>query len=216
MMKLIGGTACLFGLLVGAADEDRPKDSRPDGKPSTERREVGKFTSKGEILVRRGKEGAWENVPTGDIVRTAEPLVSLPGSRSELRLNTGVGLVLWGALPEMQLPFPLLESAAILHQAPRDLDADLTLHRGRLYLSNQKAKGPARVRLRFWKSEAWDITLDEPGAMVGVELFSGYPPEVKFSTGEEPVVAFVLYVAKGSTQVKVGVHTFSDLKSPPG
>ena len=152
----------------------------------TERREAGKFTSKGEILVRRGKDGDWENISAGGIVRTAEPLVSLPGSRSEVRLNSGVGLLLWGALPEMQLPFPLLESAATLHPAPRDLDADLTLQRGRVYLSNRKEKGPARVRLRFWKGESWDITLDEPGAMVGAELFSGYPPDTKFSTGEEP------------------------------
>ena len=52
MMKLIGATACLLGLLVGSADEDKPKDPRPDGKPSTEQREAGKFISKGEILVR--------------------------------------------------------------------------------------------------------------------------------------------------------------------
>src|SRR5437764_9888048 len=114
MMKLIAGTACLLCLLGG--DEDKPKDPRPDGKPSTERREAGKFTSKGEILVRRGKDGDWENISAGGIVRTAEPLVSLPGSRSEVRLNSGVGLLLWGAVPELQLPFTLLESAVTLHQ----------------------------------------------------------------------------------------------------
>lgn len=216
MMKLISGTACLLCLLAGSADEDKPKDPRPDGKPSTERREVGKFTSKGESLVRRGKDGDWVSVPAGGIVRTAEPLLSLPGNRSDLRLNSGVNLRLWGALPELQLPFPLLESAVTLHHAPRGLDADLTLQRGRIYLSNSKEKGPVRVRLRFWRGETWDVTLDEPGTVVGAELFSGYPPDTKFSTGEEPVVAFVLYVAKGSTGVKVGFHTFTDLKPPPG
>lgn len=221
------GATCLFWLLAATflsgpslpamgtqQEKDSPAAPTRNDKPSTERREAGKFTSKGESLVRRTKDGAWERVPINGSVSTGEPLVSLPGYRSELRLNSDVNLLLWGSVPELRLP--LLESAVTLHRAPTDLDADLTLQRGRVYLTNRKEKGSARVRLRFWKEEVWDVTLDEPGGMIGAELFSGYPPDGKFSSGAEPVVVFVLYVAKGKAEVKAGFNTFGDLKAPPG
>src|SRR5262245_5622125 len=181
MLNLIGAAACLLPFLGSQADKD---------KPSTERREAGTLTSKGELLVRPSKDGGWERISAGGTVRTSEALVSLPGSRSELRLANGVNLLLWGAQPEMELPFPLLESAVTLHHPPTGLDGDLTLHRGRVYLTNRKEKGAAQVRLRFWKGETWDVTLEEPDTRVGAELFSGYPPNGTFSSGEEPVVAF--------------------------
>ena len=46
-------------------------------------------------------------IPVDGTVQTGEALVSLPGYKSELRLGSGVGLLLWGALPEMGLPPPL-------------------------------------------------------------------------------------------------------------
>src|SRR5205807_149603 len=82
--------------------------------------------------------------------------------------------------------------------------------------TNKKDKGPARVRLRFWREEVWDITLEEPDSTVGVELWSVYPPDMRFSGGEEPIVQLVLYVAGGTAQVQINYSTFGDLKAPPG
>ena len=59
------------------------------------------------------------------LVRTAEPLLSLPGSRSDLRLNGGVDLRLWGALPELRLPFPLLESYSFTFQSGEQVEYEM-------------------------------------------------------------------------------------------
>src|SRR5207302_1523763 len=104
-------------------------------KPNDERKEVGRFFSTGAVLARQGKDGEWLRVPVDSTVRTGEALVSLPSYKSELRLDSGVRLRLWGALsPEMRLPFPLQESAVTLHKPPTGLDVDLSLQRGRIYL----------------------------------------------------------------------------------
>src|SRR5262245_39101015 len=105
---------CLAGLLAVTLHSSRAAEPPRNDKPSTERREVGKFTSKGEILIRRSKDGEWERIPVNGLVHTGEPLVSLPGCKSEVDLTSGVRLLLWGSVPELRLPLPLLESAVTL------------------------------------------------------------------------------------------------------
>jgi len=218
LFLLLATTTFLSGRALPAMgtrqEKDPPAATRND-KPSTERREVGKFTSKAEILVRPTKDGSWERVPINGSVSTGEPLVSLPGYRSELRLNSDVNLLLWGNVPELRLP--LLESAVTLHRAPTDLDADLTLQRGRIFLTNRKQKGAARVRVRLWREEVWDVTLEEPNTTVGIEFISTYHNPnltIKFQSGEEPLAVLVLHVTKGRAQVKVNYDTFA-LQAPP-
>ncbi|HKB41999.1 MAG TPA: hypothetical protein VKD72_36565, partial [Gemmataceae bacterium] len=209
-------------------DKDNPKNPdkgtidfpKPIDKPNDDPKAAGRFVSKGEALVHQTKEGEWERIPSDGTVSTGEPLVSLPGYKSELRLNSGIRLLLWGTLPEIPLRTPLLESAVTLHGAASGLDADLTLLRGRIYLTNRKEKGPARVRVRFWREEVWDVTLEEPDTTAGLEFFSTYyNPDprlnIKFRSGEEPLAVLVLHVTKGRAQVKVNYDTFP-LQAPPG
>jgi len=190
------------------------------GKPNNDpTKEVGRFVSRGEALVYQTKDGKWERVPLNGPVFTGKSLVSLPGYKSELRLKSGVNLLLWGALPELPLRLPLMESAVILHNAPTGLDADLTLQRGRIFLTNRKEKGPARVRVRFWREEVWDVTLEEPDTTAGIEFVSTYynsnaNQTIKFRSGEEPLAVLVLHVIKGRAQVKVNYDTFA-LQAPP-
>src|SRR5262249_23510683 len=87
------------------------------------------------------------------VVHTGSALVSLPGYRSEVRLKSGVYLLLWGNVREFSPEPPVLESSVTLHspddKADPKIDADFTLHHGRVIISNHKSKGEARVRLRF-------------------------------------------------------------------
>src|SRR2546429_5348171 len=54
----------------------------------------------------------------------------------------------------------LFPYTTLFRSASGALDADFTLHRGRVYLTNRKDKGPAHVRVRFWRDE------DVGGALV--------------------------------------------------
>jgi hypothetical protein len=197
-------------------------------QPSTERREAGKYVGAANanpsILVRRKKDKdreVWRRVPkvpTPDdspLVYTSETLVSLPGYASEVLFNNRVRLQLWGSLPEFtRIPF-LLESAVTPHYNP-NFDLDLTLERGRIFLSNQKEKGPARVRLRFQR-EIWDLTLEEPDSEVAIDLNRNYNRDIDFHEGEEPKVELYLYVARGKVGLRVdSYHEFPNLTEPPG
>jgi hypothetical protein len=182
---------------------------------------VGKFVAERAptVLVqhRQTPEGAWQRVPPGDPVWTTDRLVSLPGYASELRLSSGVHLLLRGQVREFSLNEVmdyLLDSAVVLHQT-KDFDADLTLQRGRLYLSNHKEKGPAKVRLRFDR-EVWDLTLDEPGTEVGVDLLRLYTRDIEYHRGEEPRADLFLCVLRGKAGVKIDTYHFSNLQEPPG
>jgi hypothetical protein len=193
----------------------------PMGKPNMEQHPAGKFVSKGEVLVRQAREGGdWQRVAINTDVSTGQTLVSLPSYKSEIRTNKGVRLLLWGNLPEF-FPQPLLESAVVLHHNP-EVDLELTLKRGRIYLTNEKDKGPAHVRLRFWREEVLDFTLEDPSTTVAVELQSAYLPVLRPLEGEEPLVAVFLYIARGQAQLKVlgrdgaVYRTHGDLKGPPG
>src|SRR5262245_55668376 len=106
-----------------------------------------------------------------------------------------------------------MESAVTLHQTS-ERDVDLTVHRGRIYLANDKAKGAANARLRF-RDQVWDLTLEEPGATVGFEvmpvILSG-----EQTREEEPVVHVTLYVLKGKAALKADNRTYGDLSGPTG
>ena len=186
----------------------------PMGKPSMARHPAGRFVSPGEVLVHQERDGGWQRVAIKTDVFTGENLVSLPSYKSEIRTNKGVRLLLWGNLPEF-FPQPLLESAVVLHHNP-EVDLELTLKRGRIYLTSDKDKGPAQVRLRFWNEEVWDLTLEEPGTSIAIELQSAYLPQLKPLEGEEPLVAVFLYVVNGQALLKTEYRTFGDLKGPPG
>jgi hypothetical protein len=143
--------------------------------------------------------------------------VSLPGYVSEVQLDSGVHLLLRGHVREFSLFRDmdyLQESALGLHKN-KDVDADLTLQTGRLYLSNHKKDGPVVVRLRFDK-KVWDVTLSEPGTEVVVDLLKRYRGDVDYAKGEGPVVTLHLFVLQGKAGLAAGDHHYPDLSAPPG
>src|SRR5262249_45967396 len=97
----------------------------------------------------------------------------------------------------------LAESAVQLHKNDK-FDLDLTLLRGRIYLRNRKDKGPLKVRLRF-ESEVWDMTLEEPGTEVGLDLFKLYTADINYSD-EEPRANLALCLFDGELELKVDAY----------
>jgi hypothetical protein len=201
---------------VAGADKDKgtlEPAGKPPEHPSTEVQEVGKFISKDNVLVRRVQEGkTWQRVKPESRISTGQPLVSLPGYTSELRLDSGVSLLLWGNVPEF-LEAPILESAVVLHHNPK-FDLELTLDRGRVYITNRKESGKAMVRLRFQK-EIWDLTLQEPGTEIVVEFLKQYTRGIDYHNGEEPMMELYLCVKKGRAGLKADYDEFPNLEAPP-
>src|SRR5207248_5387736 len=82
--------------------------------------------------------------------------------------------------------------------------------------STRKAKGPATVRLRFHK-EVWDVTLQEPGCELSVDLFTHYTSDINYRAGEDPHAELYLWLIKGEAEVKVESYLESrGLEAPPG
>jgi hypothetical protein len=127
------------------------------------------------LLARRGPAYPWAALRPNTPVLTAQTLLSLPGYRSEIVLDKGVQLTLWGNVPQFcAVPPLLLESVVMLHE-PRDgADLDLTLEWGRIKLANRKDKGPAHVRLHFQR-EVWDLTLPSSDSEACAELWATLP-----------------------------------------
>ncbi len=164
-------------------------DPKPDGpKPievvyapaSTNEVGVGQYVLPGikapaVLLQMKSEKAGWTRLADKDVT-SGRPLLSLPGDKNAIRLNSGVEFTLWGNLFELTSNPILAESRAVLH-ANDLLDADVTLQRGRIVLRNEK-KGQqnALVRVRFnnpsLPGEAhFDITL-HGGAAVVLERFS--------------------------------------------
>jgi hypothetical protein len=209
---------------------DRPKTQPPKGgaargkkeaprrpapavpPPSTER--VVLATYRGPhadlpgVLLRRPARATgpdrWEKVARGAPVRSTDTLLSLPGFTAVVQTSSGLSLLLRGEVPAFALGLPqefLLESAVILH-ASKDVDLDLTLLRGRIFLTNRKTRGPARVRLRL-DDDSWDVTLAEPGAEVGVDYFALDPTFVNYRLGAPPRSLAYLALLSGEATVAV-------------
>jgi hypothetical protein len=178
--------------------------------PSKVQKVAGRYVSgmvPSVLLQRGGDQEPWQRVVRDTPITTAERLVSLPGYRSELRLNSGLQLVLWGDLPDPSSPVIMLESAVVLHANP-GMDLDLTLERGRIDILNYKPEGAARVRVRFY-DEVWDLTLLDPGTEVAMEI--GGWPDVGFSKepgkGEAPRADLGLFVLQGQADLKIRYDT---------
>jgi hypothetical protein len=208
-------------LLATVAAGEGPKV----GLPSKERAPVGKCSGElgPSVLVCNKGEGGdgWRRLAPADAVYTSDTLMSLPGYASEVRLNSGVRLVLRGLVPEFwrdPVQVGLLETAIVLHQTA-DFDADLTLDRGRLYITNTKGSGPASVRLRFGKdgAEVWDITLHEPETEVGIDLPKTFVKDVA-DEGVGPKMRLFFQVLRGRAGARLNKElvTHANLLPPPG
>ncbi|MBM4071512.1 MAG: hypothetical protein FJ271_21645 [Planctomycetes bacterium] len=172
----------------GKIDDKKPPDKEEVTAPTrlplepanNEPLVVGKFlplqNNNPSILLQLQKDKDWKRLGLNKPdVYSGRPLVSLPGAKSQIQMESGVRLTLWGYLPELWPVPPLLESRAQLHQ-PKRFDLDMTLSRGRIALLNTRTDRPVRVRLRFEnpthpeaKEEHFDITVHEKGSEVVVD-----------------------------------------------
>jgi len=193
----------------------KPQDIHklPDNQPSKQRRDLGKFVASDvpapSILLQRqpGKE-QWLRVKPDAAIAANDPLVSLPGYRSEIHLDTAVSVTLWGNLPDFTA-LPALESSAVLHVPPDGFDLDITLKQGLVVVANRKPAAKARARVRFLE-ERWDLILDE-GSAVALNLFGTYTGSIPFKSEgppEAPLAIFELFALKGDTSVKIDYEEF--------
>lgn len=174
--------------------------------PSMARVEAATYTGAGAslptyLLARKVDETKWVKVEPKSRVQTSDTLMALPGFVAHLKGRTGAGadLYLRGSLPEFNLVpsmRSLLESVVVLHEN-KNFDLDLTLVRGRIFIRNQRRDDKAcKVRLRF-DDETWDLTLDEEGDEIGVDLYREYTPLNNPRKGEKPVTTCTLAILKG-------------------
>ncbi len=203
--------------------EPPPRIGRRAPPPRTERIHIGVYQLSDRIptaLVTRARQAgdaSYKRLMPGAAVYSSESLMSLPGYTSQIDTKTGVSLTMRGNLPEFSinpLMDSLLEAEVVLHAAPEGIDLDLTLDRGRIYLTSLKENKDAVVRLRFLE-QVWDVTLKE-GAEVGVDLIKKYPTDVNYLK-EEPWASVAFCVLQGKVDVTInGYPKPTKLEAPPG
>lgn len=112
-------------------------------------------------------------------------------------------------------PYPVFESAVILHDTP--LDLDFTLDRGRVDVSNIARAGEAKIKVRIQK-QVWELTLGEK-AKVAFELFGRWPAGMRFSktpkSDEAPTIDVVMVVKEGEVSLKANGKQFA-MSAPVG
>jgi len=175
-----------------------PKPVKRPEKPSEDRRavvKVGSGVAPGVLLKRDATSGAWKSLKRGEQVSSRDLLVSLPGVKSDLRVDNGPTLTLWGSTYEYLSPF--LESAVVLYAPPEGFDADFALDRGAVLITNQEKN--AQVRIRFFR-ETWDVTLEAPETEVGVAFLGRHI--APYGSGEPPRVDGFLVVRKGKASLR--------------
>jgi hypothetical protein len=203
---------------VAKPKTDTIRESAPPAPPPQPvRKAIGRYVAETipTILLRRNKvDEPWERLVRENRIYTADRLVSLPGYRSEIRLDNDVRLVLWGDMPDSSTRILMLESAVLLHNSP-DADLDLTLDTGRIAISNHKPEGTARVRVRF-HDQVWDLTL-ESRTEVAMELLS--LPDIGFNRDPAktagPIAGLGLFVLQGQANLKIRYDTYL-VREPTG
>jgi pSer/pThr/pTyr-binding forkhead associated (FHA) protein len=172
--------------------------------PSEEVKEIGTYVALDgwvSVLLQRQSQAypwayPWAILRPEGRVSTAQTLVSLPGYRSLLVLDSGVHLTLWGDLPEFSASPPVLESVVMLQVPAAGTDLDFTLDRGRVHLANRKKPAaPARVRVRFQR-EVWDLELPDQDSEACLELW-GLPQREAGSGQAGPPTCLGLFTNKG-------------------
>jgi hypothetical protein len=179
----------------------------PDGElvpaappPKVDKGQAGRVERPGSVVVLvKAEDGdAWKRANTTDpTIPMSQRVLSLPGYRSGVKLDSGVQVDLWGNLPEL-LPSPLLESEVTFHVPYDGFDADLTFHTGRVYLTAKKPGG-GKARLRF-ADQVWDVTLPDEKTDVAFETVLS---PVRGAATEPPRVSGVLAVLSGTAGLKV-------------
>lgn len=179
-----------------------PVDLLPNPQPpKNDPVNVSRFELSDRILLVKHDQKWLRILPKMPEVATGEQLLALPGYHIPITLDSGIQLELWGNLPEHN-PVPLLESSVTLHMPYDGFDADMTLHAGRIYLSNKKPTSTV-ARVRFGE-EIWDVTFLDAATEVVIESTRRIIPgmTVEVDPSEKPQTTLQLAVLKGTARLK--------------
>jgi hypothetical protein len=208
----------VMGLCLGVLAGVGPARAAEKASREEPRVAVGKSLAPAGTLLERTAPGKpWRIVVPKGEVSSGDLLLAMPLSRAVVEAKDGAAqLLFWGNLPQVS-PFPILESAVVLHPA-KNASLDFTPQRGRVVVSNQKRKEPVRVRVRL-PDEVWSLTLVDPETEVALETYGRWPRGVPFSadpkSADAPTLDVSLLVLKGSAELDTGRRKLG-LSAPPG
>jgi hypothetical protein len=202
--------------------EDGAAEVRRPAAPSKERMLVANYLGAPSGLpagLATLPEGGdkWQRFGTsGATVFSSDPVLALPGFAGVVRTKSGVDVTLRGHLRDFTIApvmHFLMDSAVVFH-ASKEFDLDLTLLRGRIFITSRKDKGAAKVRLRFDK-EVWDLTLAGRGDEVAVDLTRAYSAVINYRAGEEPRAQCFLALLRGEADLKIDAFQTHSLEAEP-
>jgi hypothetical protein len=202
---LLLGLLTAVGVSPGVRAADEPKHSC-----------AGTCASEtGTLLRRDAPRQPWHIITHKEELRAGDLI--LGGGGAAIDASGGaVRLAFLGDLAELS-PYPVRECAVVLREEA-DTDLAFTLDRGRVNVINRKEKGPAHVRVHV-RQDTWDLTLQEPGASIALELYGRWPAGTVFTKNpgpkDAPVANLVFLVLRGDVLLKHDVHTHA-LTAPPG
>jgi hypothetical protein len=187
------------------------------GKPTNDadRGTVAKCVTVTGTIVRREQAGKpWQVVAKDEALHVGDLLIGLPGAA----LQSSDGKVRLAFRPDLTgtAPLPIIETAVILHDAKDGLS--FTLDRGRVALTNTAKEGAARVQLRI-RDKSGAITLKEPGASLGIDLYGRWPAGTRFTKDpgltDVPAMNLIFLVLHGEVDLKGDRLQFA-LTAPKG
>jgi hypothetical protein len=172
---------------------------------------VGQAGAIGALLHR--DNSMWRLITPAADIYSDDLIVAVPAGAITSK-SRNVRLTLLSDLARTS-PYPVYESAVVLHNT--ELDLDFTLDRGRVDVTNVARMGEAKIRVRFQK-QVWDLTLGEK-AKVAFELFGRWPAGMHFSNtpkpDETPTLDLVMVVKAGHVSLKAEGKEFA-MSAPPG
>jgi hypothetical protein len=188
--------------------------ARADQAPAPAARCVSPTAS---LLHRPAPDKPWQVVKEGEALAPGDLILGAADAALE-SADGAVRLEFVGDLSGTS-PFPVLETAVVLNP-PDGANLSVTLDRGRIDLTNRKASGPARARVRVGGLDrSAEFELTDPGSRVAVEVYGRWPAGTRFSKepkpGDRPALAIAVLALKGSVKI-TGSKGEVTLSAPPG
>jgi hypothetical protein len=208
--RLPVGWALLCGVaFLTTAVADEPK-------AAAKRQPVGTYVSEPGALASREKFGQpWHVLAKNEAVYSGDLLVGAIGAVIDSQ-NKAVRIDYLGDMGGKS-PYPIHETAVILHENP-DVDLDVTMDRGRVDFTSLKAKGAAHVRVHV-RQDVFDLSLQEPGSSMALEMYGRWPRGAAFTTEpgpkDVPTASVIFLVLHGEVLMKHDIHERL-LTAPPG
>ena len=202
------GTLCSHQVLTAAA---------PGAGNAQPKNIVGRAALIPGLMLHRDNN-VWKPLAPQADIYADDLIVALPAGAINSK-SKNVRLTLLSDLARVS-PYPVFESAVVLHDT--DLDLDFTLDRGRVDVTNIGRSGEAKVKIRFEK-QSMELTLGEK-ARVAFELFGRWPAGSRFSTTPKPdedgqlpapTLDLVMIVKSGKVELKAFGKSYA-MTAPKG